>query len=439
MNLKKILNDNELKQTEIVKNYLKFSFNRRRPKKDYKVYINLANMYEHQPELVKEILLNINKLGYYKDYIWILSFSKNEKLNNFILNLILDQIEQDLENNRNRKTISTLAKWLPRENSKLDKKIGFVDKFINEFYPDMEKFKAKRRYRKMKTMLNNKLGTLEAKLCTKQYDKIDFKKVSHLALKRNMNTLNKNEECKIRFDKFTFEKYCQYSLSNFICECSKEIVDKELMKKVWENNINKYMLEIPYLNKHIENSIGIFDLSMDTFNLNMCYFVIGVLLLVDNFSKMKDRIVICNFNKIKFNIDNISDRVKYVLKYCAPCKSIDLKKYYDLLYSDNEMKNFIIVSNKEITDFEKVNENKLTTLQIKLTKNNFDINFYNGTNKREIKKIIQDETSEDLKPRLITQIIEKSFQQKYQNNLYKFLLIIFMILILANFYFLVKN
>ena len=50
-------------------------------------------------------------------------FSKNKELNHFIYDLIIKQFKCDIINFEKHKEISTLAKWLPRQNSHFDKKI----------------------------------------------------------------------------------------------------------------------------------------------------------------------------------------------------------------------------------------------------------------------------------------------------------------------------
>ena len=77
-----------------------------------------------------------------------------------------------LDNLAKEKKISTLGKWLPREKSSINKKCGFVDKFCKLFFPKIKnKFQARREYRKTKTLINQKLGTIETKICGKLYKK----------------------------------------------------------------------------------------------------------------------------------------------------------------------------------------------------------------------------------------------------------------------------
>lgn len=150
----KILSDEEIQDTTLVQDYIAKSFNKRKPKKSNKLYINISNIYTVYPRLVENILNELPKLGYYKDYFHILSFSKNYQLNTYIYNIIINQVNEDLKNLKLNKPISTLGKWLPSENSKINKKINFIDNFNALFFPKnlkLTKFTLRKKYRQMKT------------------------------------------------------------------------------------------------------------------------------------------------------------------------------------------------------------------------------------------------------------------------------------------------
>src|SRR5579885_2376372 len=107
LKFKNILYDHELENVNIVKEYLTFSLNKRKPKKDFKFYINICKIYNFYPNTICDILDNIPKLGYYKDYFFILFFSRNENLNNYIYKIIINQIKKDVDNFNKKQKIST--------------------------------------------------------------------------------------------------------------------------------------------------------------------------------------------------------------------------------------------------------------------------------------------------------------------------------------------
>lgn len=387
---KNILHDDELTNIDTVKEYLQYSFRQRKPKKDYKLYINICKIYDHYPETIKELLNNIPTLGYYKDYFYILMFSRNSNLDDYIYNIVVKQLKEDLQNLKLKKEISTLGKWLPREKCKINQKCGFIDKFNALFYPDItDKFTARRRYRKMKTMLNNKLGTLEAKMCTKKYEEIDFNKVSHMALKRNTESLMKHDECKIKLDEHETATLNKMTLSEFMKELVSETHPVDKMDKLWEHN--RFRMEIPYIDKLMANSVCIIDLSKDTFSNNAEFFTIGMALLIDKFSTLDNKVIICNDNVMKLD-GNILDKVKKLLQYVGPCRGIDVNKYYDLVMKfnpNNKCKNIVFVTTKKINDIESFSDKNITMLQYIPDYNSYDIVYYNGDKIRRFKKYEQ--------------------------------------------------
>ena len=401
--LKKILNDDNLNNTEFVKSYLEFSFKYRKPKKDYKVYINICKMFSNYPNTIKDLLDNIPTRGYYKDYFYILMFSRNNEMDDYIYNIIIKQINEDLEKLQNKKQISTLGKWLPRENCKINKQCNFIDKFTARFYPNIEnKFTARKRYRKLKTNLNIELGTLEAKMCTQQYDTIDFNKVSQMSLKRNMSGIIKHENCKIKLDDYETLTLKKMSLSEFTNQIitGNHPIDKII--DLWEHN--RYRMEIPYVNNIIQNSACIIDLSKDTFCDNGEYFALGLALLVDQFSTLNIKVIICNNNVMDFTqnekIWNVQEKAKHMFKYVGSCKPIDALEYYEMICErnkNNNCKNLIFVTNKEINNIEALNEKNVVILKYSPYGKNYDITYYNGDKVRYFTKYDQYSNDSDKK------------------------------------------
>lgn len=380
---KHILNTLELNDPEFIKNYLKFSFSKRKAKKSNRLYINICRIYNIYPKTIEELLDNIPNLGYHKDYFYILSFSRNIKLSNYIYNIVINKIKDDIKNLKKGKQISTLGKWLPRENSIINKKTKFIDIFNSKFYPDDSKFRARKKYRKLKHLLNNKLGTLETKMCAKEYDKINFEKISYNALKKNMNALNKHEDCKNKMIEFEKEQLKKNTLSNFIKEILSEAHDPKMIEQVWEFNRKRYLDEIPYLNKLITKSVGLFDLSKDTFKCDMQYFTIGVALLFDTFSESK-MLLLNNQNDKCILTGTTCDKVKKMMMSCGPCPIINLENYKDALTNN---KNLLIVSYKDEIDFDCFKDQKISSLHIQLNYNdNFSIIYFNGL---KVKKLVK--------------------------------------------------
>lgn len=411
---RKVLRNDEVKDIDTVKEYLEFSFKKRRSKKDYKVYINVCKIYNIYPNTIKELLNNIPKLGYYKDYFYVLMFSRNVELSDYIYDIVIKQLNDDLANLKENKKISTMGKWLPRESSKINKTCNFIDTFNSKFYPDKEKFNARKRYRKLKTMLNSKIGTLEAKICTHQMDTIDFNKVSRTALKRNKSTLLKNEVSKEKLESHIKSTITKMSLSNFVKEIMINNHNSEMIQDIWEHN--RFSMELPYFNRLVCNSVCIIDLSKDTYNNDSQYFTIGIALLIDLFSTLENKVFVCNNNLVKLN-GSIKEKIDQLTKYCGPCKQIDITRYYDLVTknnAENQCKNIFFVTNKDISNLEWLLDKKMTLVQFKPQYDEYDIVYYNGDKETKFKKYMtnnydSDEIiSHEKKSKNINDIINKS-------------------------------
>jgi hypothetical protein len=115
--------------------------------------------------------------GYWKD-LWILWHSTPE-LKNTIDDLVLEQFITDQES----ENPSMLAKWLPREGSKQDKKI-LAKHFANLLFPMVNENSKMKTYRKTCSALNKILDTTEIKMCAGEWDLIDFNTVRLNVLKR---------------------------------------------------------------------------------------------------------------------------------------------------------------------------------------------------------------------------------------------------------------
>ena len=92
-----------------------------------------------------------------------------------ILNLIKTQLEADEKNLKEEKSISLLAKWLPREHKSTPEDI--VIALANHITGFTEK-KSLMYYRKRVSALNKKLNTVEIMMCSKHFADIDPEKVT---------------------------------------------------------------------------------------------------------------------------------------------------------------------------------------------------------------------------------------------------------------------
>lgn len=435
---KTILSNDQLNDPEFVKEYMQFSFNKRRPEKDTKLYINICRIHEKYPDTIKELLDNIPKLGYYKDYFHILKHSaRNEGLTNYIFDLVITQIKEDITNMEKNGRISTLGKYLPREKSKVNIKINFIDRFCEVVFPGSNQFTARRKYRKLKTEINNYLGTLESKLATKKYDEINFNKVSHYALNKNINVINNHEVAADKLKEYMFNKFKTGSLTYFIrCIFSNEFSQEEI-NQVWE--YNRFLMDIPALNNElVANSMCIIDLSKDTFSCKFEYFAIGLAMLINQFSLLKNKVIVAGHGIVDLGGKSVTENANYLMKLCGPVKNINLDEYVKFAneLNDGKCKNLIFVTGKNIGVIEEVlKDTKITMIQYLPDYGKYYVLYYNGNAVRkfcrETHQDFREETSNNdiMKVKNIGKIVKESKElNNFKLPIYVILLMIMLVI-----------
>lgn len=338
-----VLAPEQLADKTLVKTYLEKSFRRRRTEKDKKLYININIIFTRYPEIIKSIIRDIPILGYYKDYFHILAYSRNAVLDKYIYDIVVSSIKKDYYAMREHKEITTLGKWLPREGSKIDRKCDFVDKFNVLFYPrKVEPATSRRWYRKMKTAFNVRLGTIEAKLCTKQLGRIEYEKVSPFALKKYNNKLLSHEESKDKYEAFTIDKLSKMSLNDVMKEIIRAGHSAELVEKVWNQNTFRRTL---HLDKIISDAACLLDLSGDTYKTNNAYFAVGIALLVDQHSTLANKVIV---GRDTLNLQgSVLAKSEHIMRHVGPCDINLLQKQIDALH-DQGVNNVILVTPKQI-------------------------------------------------------------------------------------------
>lgn len=127
---------------------------------------------ENHPEKI-----NLDKMaeyGYYKDIIYLL----DTKLKDDVILFIKKQLEKD----KDSKTPSLLAKWLPTWSTKDRKLKKFADIIVREL------FSCSKQYRKTLKFLREKLNIVETKITLGKFSEIDYSKIPS-------KSLNKYKKC----------------------------------------------------------------------------------------------------------------------------------------------------------------------------------------------------------------------------------------------------
>lgn len=388
---RKVLSESELQDEPFVKEYLESSFKRRQAMKSPKLYTNLANIYYHHPKLIKNILKNINSLGYYKDIFYILAHDKNtqndfvkESLEQYIYRIVRDQLVSDLQNIVEKKIISTMGKWLPRENSSIDKKTGFVAKFGQYYFPNIfNENEIKKAYRKLKTKLNIVIGTIECHMSSKEYNKIEFNKVSSNALKKNLNTIRKNATVDYEYKQHLIDKHRNMSMTDFVRSIfSKDNVGEDYMdevfQKAWSSCRYNFVANNPKL--YVSNkSVCFIDLNRTMYD-HKSDLAIGIALVIDSLSKIKtESLGVIYVDNVNVVLDgNIRQKAQQI--QTAMSGGMKEKNIETLCTMINKTftgcSNMIIVSNDNI---QQVENPAISYIQIVPQKNGYEIRKYNST------------------------------------------------------------
>lgn len=320
----------------------------RGPQKKYKFYVTLASLYKTKPNEVKTLINKVNEWGYWKDLFILLLANDNIDLENYIYTFTLNQLKEDWNNYMKKETISNLAKWIPKQNKSFDKKLKFVENMCMRLYPDYKEFpfNCKKRYRKMTSTLNKYLGTTEIYLCSKEYEKIDFDRVSNICMKRNMNTFLKDDNCKNNLRKHLYKKYVSLDFKNLLDKIIfKKISDfeKEVIKEVWKINRIDYEKKIEQLVGMRFRSIDIvIDMSKSMYDSKNINISIGVALLGNVYN---NKIIINAYNPYILELKyDLFENIDIISQECVSYDSINLEKISQLM----NKKKILFVTSKDM-------------------------------------------------------------------------------------------
>ena len=140
---------------------------------------------ENHPLVAQYNMKHIYTYGRWDDIIVCFMGTELEKT---MLDLICNQLETDIINKKEEKGTSLLAKWLPSENSSLDRSLkGAFRKIANNMnisYKDLRKVYI--------TPLRNYIDIVETKMSGKRWEEINLEHVPSQAMKHLKNAFEKN-------------------------------------------------------------------------------------------------------------------------------------------------------------------------------------------------------------------------------------------------------
>lgn len=359
---------------------------KRKPNKGKRFYKLIINAYDVFPETIKQLIPEIGRINYYKDYINILELSDNINLDMYIYNLINIQLNKDLEHYYSEEydQLSMLAKWLPREKSKYDKKLNFVKKITAIMFKDEKKFTAYRKYRQIVANLNKKLDTIEIKLCAKQFDDINFETITHSNLRKYFRIFLKHDETKDKLYEYLYKKYNDMDLINIIrmirytnVDKMKDL-DKDIIQKMFDikkKDANNSEFQI-YMDNE-KNKLLVIDLSMDLFYNNSIYTVLlHSLAYLDTHEELY--LNANNPKKIIIPLNlNIFEKIKLIINNLVSYKIIRIDRLIEKYDLDD--KHIYVITNKQFIENTTLNlKNNILNYHYLINNNNVNISTENN-------------------------------------------------------------
>ena len=146
----------------------------------------LEDLIENNPEMVIPVINLIPEYGRYDD-LWCLLDNKESA--NIVCKLVDDQLVEDLNNMKAKKSISLLAKWMPSINASSDKTKKYGKQICKALGA------TEREYRKMLAMFRKYLEVVETKMSAKNWGEIKYEAVpSRANLIYNSAFLRNDEE-----------------------------------------------------------------------------------------------------------------------------------------------------------------------------------------------------------------------------------------------------
>lgn len=312
-------------------------------------YDMIIYLYDFYPKTILNLLCLIPFYGYFKDYFNLLSllYNNNRKYLEFIdtiYELVLNQLNLDIteynlaiKEERNPK-LSLLAKYIPKEGKKFDRKYKFVEKISMLLFKDNKPIDdLKMMYRKKISQLNQALDTVEIKMSARKYAEINFTKLtSKSVFKYRKAFLNlyvppeleliideDRQKAKEKFLKAIKDKKINgkqleiYEITKVVINGNVNEAEKQLFQVQWEsirNNLLDTLNKTENFDIKVSNLLPIIDVSGSMTGLPM-YVAISMGILLSEISEnIKDKFITFSETPNWVNLSNEPDIVSKIQK-----------------------------------------------------------------------------------------------------------------------------
>jgi uncharacterized protein with von Willebrand factor type A (vWA) domain len=215
----------------------------------------------------------VHQYGSWKDIKYFCEYCRNKgahvfhPLIHYCINLMNEQLKMDYENYiQSSDNISLVAKWVPREKSSF----GWLYEYLatNYFINYMETantddrklkaiLKCKTDYRKLISVLNRKLDTLQIKQCANNWSNINFNNVTSISVSKQKKAfLNVNKKGETKYPDSEDRMDCANHFNSHIQNAIKNGTEVK-GKRVGMGDFTKQAIDLLAQDKNASNQIEI--------------------------------------------------------------------------------------------------------------------------------------------------------------------------------------
>lgn len=144
----------------------------------------MKDLAESHPDIVKVVIPLVTEYGRWDDLLCLL----DTDLENDVIGLFAKQLNKDIADTKENKSISLLAKWMPSANSSSKETKRLARIIISKLGI------TERQYRKMLSKLRSYLNVVEVHMCKKEWNEIDYVTVPSRANLIYNNAFLRNDE-----------------------------------------------------------------------------------------------------------------------------------------------------------------------------------------------------------------------------------------------------
>jgi hypothetical protein len=340
---------------ERIEEYWINTLSKRKMQKGNYFYSNIILLFEHYPDICYRIINNLPKLGYWKDYFLILNAntiypdikSRHELLEIYITKLLLEQIIKDIDNHKNNKRISTLAKWLPRQNCSFNKDYKFIPRFSRMMFPSVNPKYAQVLYRKTIVELTATIQPSEIIICQK-HEQINFNKFTSNAFENRYKIFLKDPEYKRQLKNHLIKKYSHFNIAQFInfilMKPKHDNFRLSCFRKSWKNKMYSFFKKLRLDKIYIDGYTVIIDLTSELQTSTLFYYAIGYAIILSEINKT-NKIIINGKNPVELDFSNlqIDKKIQLIEDNLYSFVNINISDYLE------KYKNIFIISTKNIS------------------------------------------------------------------------------------------